>query len=217
MKVNQLTNNKVNIQPTFGNRKIPKYLYQLTLDSSAKAMLESGRIHVSDAREGNCIAAVFMFDLHNLIRNWKKNALNGGDDLITTLIKHVMDKNSQDKLTLIRIKTKHLVQRLLLLRRLNKFCEAQNSFLFQIVQKHFIDTGEVLGNHYFHIFNGLPAQMSRMYSGEPVEYAYKADINMKDVEIVNSADIDIDNLNTLEIFEKLLVGTRELSALKAYR
>lgn len=209
------TYNTAKKRVSFGCRKIPRFLYHLT-QSGKLEYIEKYGIRQSKAEEDNYITGVYLFDLKNLVRNWDSISLNGEDDLRMALIKHVMKAYSQLNLALLKIPTANLDPNALVLRRLHKLFEAQNSKEFDRVESHLRITGEVLPNNFEHVFNGAPAADARLYTNEPIEYIYKGPVDMANAEVVNCAYIDRNSMTPQEIYGRLLAGKPESASLKSY-
>ncbi len=152
-------------------KEIPRYLYTITTHSNYESMCKDGFIHIGQDPLRPKMYGIFMFDLINFTKRWSSNSYFRCKSFATELLVSITDKSKD--LVVLKIPTKNLDGQLRV-RSLN--------YLFKNWDKH---------NDY-HLDTGFGAHMRKHFTQhkEPIEYIYKENIPIDNVEKIGNIHID---------------------------
>lgn len=211
---------QINNQPqqqniNFGSKKVPRNIYHLTSNANYKSMLADGFISKSGNPNYYIEKGVYALELPNFFKFWGQNKDWGYDDLQRTILRHIVKwintgDSAKSELVILKIPTAKLDKEKLAVRSLNRL------FNFVEANKGLNKASEELQSH---LTGNTPAEKAPLFKmrKEAIEYIYKDDIPMEDVEqvgnIVNIASLRKDAKfrdNPVKfIMESLLKGTPE--------
>jgi Holliday junction resolvase RusA-like endonuclease len=184
--------NTYNNNNTFGRKKIPRYLYHLTGARKYNSMLQDGIIKTSDS--DLYTQGVFMIELDNFFKKWKRNSSWDNSCLQDDLIRQAASWT--DNLVLLKIPTQILNSNQLKIRSQNIFFEgkdireAQESLTCRkngIIAKRKLSKSDVDN----HLKGTTPATNARKYKnkGDAIEYIYANSIPISKVEKMGEINI----------------------------
>lgn len=179
----------------YGKHKVKRYLYHMTSEKNYDNMLKTGSI--STTRDSYLdYSGVFMTELENLAKYWRTSKLwnqlipENKDGIFLSLA--LLNQVSKDsgKVVCLRIPTKYLNHKLLMIRSQNKLCE-----------------GSLVDKVISHMETGAPANLANLYKQrkEAIEYIYQKDIPIERVELVGTSSLpslEPRILQTLSIIEQ---------------
>ena len=223
---------------TYGKHKVPRYIYHFTDGCSYESMLKDGFIKTGyDDIFGK---GIFMAELTNLFRSWGVDKIWGNNLLLDSLLRQT--SKDRHKIVVLRIPTDKLNHNDLKIRSQNKFFkwftssradkayyelhdyakhfqlselenwrEIKTSFLNKYINK--TEPKEIAR----HLIKGDDAKFSHLYKQrkEAIEYIYKNDISMSDVQKVGEMNFSRVSENIKKgfiknTFEELFEGAPEV-------
>ena len=158
----------------FGKHKVPRYLYHFTNPEALEGMKKTGSIRISeDAYSKGKLSGVFMVDMENFAKRWKRHKAWDDGNLKIALWNEVQGKG---KVTCIRIPTEKLDQSILKIRSQNRYFMAKKQG-----KKEYLE----------HAVNGDKAQFRSLYDQrkEALEYIYPKEIPMDAVQVMETVQI----------------------------
>lgn len=221
---------------------IPKYLYHMTTKQNYRAIMKDGFLRTHNDRL--CGQGVFIFDIKNYFEKWKDVFSEQRGKNFTELLLDQVSKR-RNKIVMLRIPTDKLDIDKLAIRsqnRLHKYCytdivrkeiEPEATVLANLFQRG--EEGEELllrkkfmqetsKDHNLpdvdHCFNGAPALEAQQYEQEAIEYIYRDNIPISDIEKVGEVDKMWckffrkygGSKPVKSIFDRMLKGTPEAQA-----
>ena len=207
-------------EKTIGKHLVPKNLYHLTTKQNYKSMLEDGILDVGG--EQDFIQGIFMFDLVNFFKRWAPSKANGAIDKRKILLKYVSGYG--DDLVLLKIPTKELEKKNLLVRSVDRASSLERRKEFVEIEKNWKKTGVSPKNEFKHLIEGDAAKNSKFYKKrkEAIAFIYPDEIDMSKVEKIGTIrpyqDLLINEMNTgenflLKAFKEALKGKPEEKAM----
>lgn len=202
----------INNGPKYGKHKVPRFIYHLTNKSNYESMLNDGFIKMS--KDDVMGEGIFMTELPNLFKRWRKDKSWGNSSLQEELINQVA--KGKDEIVILRIPTKKLNHDLLRVRSQNLLfnwylspkCDAAINVALDIMKKIPKDkrknwVTEALqqikknlsknntNKADVHLTEGSPAKNSSLFKQrkEAIEYVYREDIPISDVEKIGELDV----------------------------
>lgn len=222
---------------TYGKHKVPRYIYHFTDGSSYESMLKDGFIKAGcDDVFGR---GIFMVELTNLFRSWGVDKAWDNDLLINSLLR--LAGKDKHKVVVLRIPTDKLNHNDLKIRSISKFfkwltssraCKAyyelhEYAKHFQLselenwreIKKNFLNIclNKTESKEFAkHLIKGDDAKFSHLYKQrrEAIEYIYKNNISMSDVQKVGEMNFSRVSENIKKgfiknTFEELFEGAPE--------
>lgn len=201
--------------PSFGSKKIPRFIYHMTNRANYDEMLNDGFIRMGESKL-HVDKGVYAFDLVNFFKRWKPNKDWGYDDLQRNILRHIVSWfksgfSGKGDLVILKIPTADLESDKLFVRSLNRL------FKFEESQENFVDISDALKHH---LTCNTPANEAPLFKRrkEAIEFIYKDDIPLKNVErignIVNISELRKNlrfGANPVKfIMQSLLAGTPEV-------
>jgi len=215
--------------PSFGSRKIPKFLYHFTNGDKYQSILKEGMIRPNSPHD--CINGVYMVSLQNFLTNWvhfSTSKVCPESNLALSLFERTLGYSG---LTLLKVPTDTLDGNKLLVR-------SQNQYISRLKEGSFNSTfnykladfraGKTVESEYLHSITGDKAVNARKYTqrGDAIEYICTASIPISSVSKVGVVEFKKDMVqlfqNHPEVFfastlKTLLKGTPEEKALVLLR
>ncbi|MBR3890181.1 hypothetical protein IKJ53_06665 [bacterium] len=169
---------------SFGNRKIPKYIYHFTNNKNYKSMQKDGFIRINDNDKYLDCGGIFAVELQNFFKNWGFNKVwdNGNLDesLRTSLLRQTTTwvksrEKTRNELIILKIPTDKLDKSKLKIRSKQKFFEIFYS------EKLFNKANDSLKGH---LRGHTSAEDAKLYKNkkDAIEYIYQKDIPLNIVE-----------------------------------
>lgn len=198
--------------------RIPRFLYHLTTQENYDKILQNE--YLEPRFDKFCDEQIFLFDITNFFKQWKKKIYNYDFDLQKKLFKWVGGKTSSN-LVLLRIPTKSLNRDILRTRSQEAlFSNAKILAMEQdnLLKKYNVNLLDELLNiasqkdevflelfdwykRLVHLTKGAPAGMNKLFTQKKnaVEYLYSEKVNVNNISVVGK-------INIKEAFEKNLSG-----------
>ena len=176
-------------------KEIPRFLYTITTKANYESMCKDGYIRTAQDIIRPKMQGIFLFDLRNLTKRWTSNSFFRKQNFITQLFLALTDKSKD--LVVLKVPTKNL-ENSLRIRSLN--------YLFKNCDRIRTDV---------HLDSGIGAYMQKHYTQhkEPIEYIYKANIPITQVEKIGEVFIEDakklarGEVKVKDILSKLFEGT----------
>ncbi len=221
-----LVDSSINGQKVVGKHKIPRFMYHLTTEDAYNSMLRDGRIIPSECSDGR---GVFLFDLKNFAKFWRKTK-NVGEEPKTTLLNMLSNRflfENNGNIVLLRIPTNKLDAGTLRLRIQEKVrCGRENyaEFAGDLFDNPYRMSESMEGFRY-----SVQGEKATNYSlcnqrKQAVEFITPSEVSMDDVQVIGRANIDkeevslADKLNKSmpKVWQELTKGSAEAKAFNVY-
>lgn len=206
---------------SFGNKKIPKFLYHLTTEENYSSMLKDKNVKTTCT---STLQGIFMIELNNFLKRWKTSGDWNYQDLQSKLLSRVAKKTK--KIVVLRISTASLNSEKLLIRSQNRYFRAKEKGNYEIVLQNWKTTHIKPDTEFNHVFYGDIAKNSKHYKQrkEAIEYIYPESIDISKIEKVGSTKIKrsigwmqgLSIKKSIDLFD-LFKDSPEEKALVAYR
>lgn len=180
---------------SFGNRKIPRYIYHFTNEYAYKSMCEDGFIKATTKDKYIKEKSVFFVEMENFCKRWGKNKSWEAfpESLQESLLMYVAYFNTpsliqdKNKLVILKISTDKLNLKKLFIRSQNRFFE--NLLSHKDTKSLSFELKECLEGN-------ISASKSKIYKNrkEAIEYIYKDDIPIEKAKQIGQI-LDINSLN----------------------
>jgi len=219
MQVNSVINSNNQMQTSFGNKKIPRFLYHLTTEDNYLSMLGDKKIFAYKGPT-DPIHGIFMLDLVNFFKRWNILKESDGENLKEKLITQVTKGDFTSKIVALKIPTKNLDKPELRIRSLKLYFSAHKRKGFDKALEDWLDTGRIPKGELSYYYLGDKAEKAKVYKqkGEAIEYVYPQTIRMSNVEKIGEVEFNKDeNMPLKEIYTNLFKNTPEEKALKAWK
>jgi hypothetical protein len=156
----------------YRSKEIPRFLYTITTKANYESMCKDGYIRPAQDILRPKMQGIFLFDLRNLTKRWTSNSFFRTQNFITQLFLALTDKSKD--LVVLKVPTKNL-DKPLKIRSLN--------YLFKNCDRIRTDV---------HLDYGIGAYMQKHYTQhkEPIEYIYKENIPITQVEKIGEVFIE---------------------------
>lgn len=200
----------VNFIETTVSHKVPEFLYHMTTKRNYRAIMKDGllRMH-NDGRFGQ---GVFTLDLKNYFEKWKDLVdEQTGENYVELLLKQV--SKGRNKIVMLRIPTSKLNMDKLAVRsqnRLHNYCytdfvhneaEPEAKILANLYQRGELSDERELRRKFSqeiskeqnipnveHCFQGVSAKEAYKYEQEAIEYIYRDNIPVSDIEKIGEVN-----------------------------
>jgi len=185
----KFNNQKNQDMSSFGNKKIPRFLYHFTTESNYQSMLKNGEIKT--AKTG-AFQGFYMVDLNNLLKRWNASKDWENLDLREELLRQV--RKLGEKVVVIRIPTENIDKNKLLIRSQNKLLPLSRDTYLEALA-NWKKTGEIPNAKFEHLFIGDKATNSKRYKQrkEAIEYIYPAKLDISMTQKVGSTEVKAKN------------------------
>lgn len=219
MKINTAINSNNSTSLTFGNRKIPRFLYHLTTAENYQSMLKDEKIQANGGLV-DPIKGVFMVELDNLLKRWKILKESDGADVRARLLVHVAKSLDATKIVALRMATQNIDKSKLIIRSQNLLFSAHKMKDFDKCFYDWYASKKIPDGELRHIFEGDKAHKSRLYKqkGKTIEYIYPEDIAISKFEKIGEMDFDMTKrLSIKKTFKKLFKNQQEEKAFVSWK
>lgn len=210
MQINTRINSNIPVIPSFGNKKIPRFLYHLTTEENYQSMLKDG---IVEARRSlfDSISGVSMLELSNFFKRWKVLKGFNEEHLGEKLLSQVTQKAAKSKIIALKIPTGSIDKSKLIIRSQNILFSASREEYWDDMAKY-LEAPDKAKDYMKHICKGDSSKNSKLYKQRKnaIEYIYPQDIDIAKVEKIGEADINLDDkLPLKEILSKLFKSKLE--------
>lgn len=178
---------------TLGKHKLPRYMYHVTTEEAYLSMLKNGKIKPAQCADSS--SGIFLFDIKNFTRFWRKTK-DVAEQPRTTLLNEVVGKllgQSNGNIVMLRIPTKELNAQTLRLRR-QKLCRCGHGNIQQeqetILKDKYKFSNALEGLKY--IMQGENIAKAPLYNQrkEAIEFITPNEILMDNVSLVGKANVN---------------------------